>query len=371
MAQQSKSLLAKYGKELKAAHEECKDQDTEYSMFGELPAGIENGIAQLVEAKFGEYEKGDLQGESFLYMAGVVLIPKEHAGVPIEGLRTSIMEPLCETPTRTRTTVKEHLAHIYNELRKLGVNTATLRLEDLEATVEALKGAQPTFRFRTWKGKPQTTGEYAGVEPRTQHSWNGVCDYTPDEGDDGVEDDTPTPAPKAPKPSSKPAAAAKTPPKAAAAATKTAPAKVAPKPGPKVKAPEPEEPFDDGAEDLNALAELADAGDEEAKDKLTELAEAQGITVEQIEATTEWAEVVALINGEELPEKEEDEDNWVPEKDGIYGYCPPNPKTKKPGKQVQVMVLTINEAKKVVTVKNMVDGKTKYVVDFDKLEQAD
>lgn len=364
MAQQTKSLLAKYGKALKAAHEAHKDDETEFSNFGDLPPGIENGIAQLVECKFGEYEKGDMEGESFFYAAGAVLVPKEHAGIPIDGLRTSIMEPLCETPTRSRVTVKDHLAHIYNELRKLGVHTSTLKLEDLEATVDALKEAQPTFRFRTWVGKP--SAEYPN--PRTNHSWAGVCDYTPEEdGDGGVDDGTPTPEEKPKSPTKpKPGAAAKTPAKAAATTTtKKGPAKKA--------APEPDETFDDGAEDLNLLAEQADADDDGAKAKLEALAIDKGVaTEEQVENAPSWADVVSWINGESSPEEPaEEEPDWVPEKDGLYGFRPIDPKSKKPGKKVEVMVTAIDEKKKTVTLKNMVDGKTKYVTTWDKLEEAD
>jgi hypothetical protein len=333
-AKKTKSgLLARLGDRLRKAHEEHKADETEYSNFGELPAGIEGGVAQLVDCKFDQYKSGDNEGETYFYAAGVVVQPIEHDGVRVQGLRTSIMEPMCDTPTRSRPTFEDHLKWIYNELRKLGVETTTLDVDDLETTVAALREAQPYFRFRTWKSQPSV--EYP--DPRTNHSWAGVTEFTPTEGG---------------------AVEYKTKPSANGAAT---------------------EPFDEFG-DLDSLATKADEDDAEAQSSLREMAEKAGITEEQVDEAENWVAVVELIRAggkedaepEEAAEETAEEVSWEPVKEEVYHFRPIDPKSKKPVKKpVEVEIVSVDKKSKTVALKSLDDPKRTWKgVKWDALESA-
>lgn len=187
--QKAKSgLAAKLGAKGHAAVEGHKNDETVFQGGGDLPAGIENGIAQLVECKFDIVKEGDNKGEYYFYAGGVVVTPKsimtDEGEFPIEGMRTSITEPLYDTPSRSRKTVDDHLAWILNELRKLGVDTSEVSLDNLEATAAAVKESGTTFRFRTWKG--EATEQYPN--PRVNHQWAGAVDYEMSSEDDVQEE---------------------------------------------------------------------------------------------------------------------------------------------------------------------------------------
>ncbi len=331
-------LSSKLGAQLKSAHEKHKDDDTEFSQFGELPDGIEHGIAQLVDCKFDVVKEGKQNaGQFYFYAAGVVVKPKIHEGNPIEGLRTSITEPLYPTPTRSRKTLDEHLGWIYNELRKLGVDTKTVNPDNLEQTVEALKQSAPYFKFRTWKGDKATEGQYKDQEPRVQHNWNGWCEFTDTEGSDpatsGVTEPASTAAPVAPA------------------------------------EPEPEMT-------LEELAAAADGGNEVAQVKLSKMATDAGVPDEDKDAAPNWTVVSELIaaatpdegtttTSEAPPEPEE----YVPKKGDTPNYSPVDPKTKQPVKKpISCEVMGVDPKTKTVSLKNLVDGKTTYKgVPWDKL----
>lgn len=397
-------LIAKYGAKLRQAHQAHKLDETEYDKFGDLPPGISNGVARLVLCEFKQYKEGDYAGEWFFQAAGVVLHPEEQDGTPIAGLRTRILpEPLCDTPGRKgRKTTEEHLAWIYNELRKLGVDTASLEVEDLEDTASALVEAEPTFRFRTWKGK--ATPEYP--DPRVNHTWNGTVDWqgddpadaqaggTVDEGGEEPEPEAPPPPkppakakpaqaippapngpsakapgkpqaappatakPQAQPPASKPAKSAQQPPKAPAAAPAKAKAKAPPPP------PEPEEEADAGNlefGDLASLAALADNGDEDAAEKIREAADQAGVDPVVSDAATSWAQVVEMISGNEAAggEAEEDEQSdWEPQPSEVYLYAP-TVKGKKAA-PTECEVMAVDKAKQTCTLRSVRNQKTLY-----------
>ena len=151
-------LVAALGSAGKKAFKNHRDDDVNFGAGGDLPEGIEAGVAQLVDCKFSKYEKGDNKGQYFFYAAGIVVSPETHNGMHIVGLRTSIMEPMCDTPNRSRKTVEEHIGWDQNEMKKLGVDLSENDIEDLEAIAGELKESKPHFRFRSWKGDP--TPEY-------------------------------------------------------------------------------------------------------------------------------------------------------------------------------------------------------------------
>jgi hypothetical protein len=265
--QTSKSGLAsKLGKAGRDGFDGHKEDETTLSSGGDLPAGIEGGIAQLVECKFGNYQTGDNIGEYFFTSSGIVLEPKDHDGVDVAGRRTRIgPEPLCEITkgNRKRKTVDEQLSWILNELRKLGLDTTDLGIDDLEDAVATLEEAAPYFRFRTWKGSKQTTGQYKDQEPRVMHDWRGHCEY---EGEvfvgvvDNTADDHPT--------------------------TNTITVGY--------------------SKEDNELVELginADKNeDDSAKDRLTELAVEAGISSDTVDSADSWTELVDLIKSANIIE---------------------------------------------------------------------
>lgn len=364
-AQKGKSgFLAKHGDRMRKAFDAHKGDETEYSNFGDLPAGVE-GVAQLVECRLTQVKEGKKNaGEWLFYAAGAVKQPAEFEGQRLFGRRTSITCPLYDTPDRQgRKTLEEHLAWVTNELRKLGVDTAEMDVEELPDTLAAVKEAAPHFRFRTWKGDKQTQGRYKDQEPRVQHFWEGIVDWTEDDEagmPSQAQDNTRAPG---------------TPKAAAAVRVATTPRTAAsPVNGKgtagegKVKPTEKEEP-PEGPEfgDLDSLAEAADGGDDGAVEKLTQLALDAGVTQEQIDEADNWSSVVELIGGageeSEAPEEtatEEvtEEEDGTPKVEQVFSYRPVDPTTKKKAaKAIQVEVTAVNTEKKTCDVKSLSDRK--------------
>lgn len=312
-----------------------KDDETKLPGGGRLPAGIEQGIARLVDCRFSQYKEGKQKGEYFFLAAGVVVSPssftdKDGNVYAIEGERTQIMEPVCETPDKTRKIVDEHISWILNEMRKLGADTSGLTIENLEATAASIKEAAPHFKFRTWKGEKQTTGQYAGKEPLTQEQWRGATDF-----DGGVVDDV-----------------------AETQGDGNGPSETG------------ETTLASGeADDLDALGAAADVSPadeaaEAAQVRLHELATEAGVNPDEYATWAELAEV--LKSGATVEEPTEPAEPKAAE---CYFYRPIDPKTKKPVKKaIECEVTAVFTGKKVVNLKNLDDNKTLYKsVPFDQL----
>lgn len=336
-AKQGKSgFMAKNGAKLGKAVAATKDNETKYSAGGSLPP-FENGIAQLVECKLDQYKTGASKGEYYFLAAGIMKLPKKTAeGIPIEGQRIQIMEPLCETPTKSRKTFQDHVDWVLNEFRKLGVDTSSMADDgsDFEATCEALKSEMPHFRCRAWKGAPATEGKYKGKEPLTNYVFEGAVDFTEGDEESPVDDAT---------------------------GGDDAPADEAPA----------DEPADETAEevDLDALAKLADKNDDPAQVKLSEIAREKGLDPEDAAYKT-WKLLVAAIKAvEDAPADEEGGDEggdepaeeYIPTKDDVVFFKPTDPKTKKPVKKaIECSVTAVNVKAQTVALKNLDDGKTVY-----------
>jgi len=320
------SLFGKYADRVRKATIEHRTDETNFGSGGDLPAGIEGGVAQLVDCKFDTYKRGDNTGETYFYAAGIVKEPKVHDGMRVEGLRTSIMEPICDTPNRSRATVEEHVEHVLNELRKLGVDSSELDHEDYEAVCESLKEEKPHFRFRTWRGDP--TPQYPN--PRTNEQWKGSCEYVEDGDVEDLVDETE-----------------------------------------EYEEPEEEEePEESEAAELDGKA--ADAGDDEAIAAIQEAATAAGIDTDEYET---WTEVVETLDGSEEPQEEaeeeeeeteeeetEEEDDWEPEKGEVYLFKPPRSR-----KAVEVEVTAVFKSKRTANVKALDDGRVFKSVSWDAL----
>lgn len=368
-----KSLLAaKLGNKGKQAFDNVKNNDVEFDTGANLPAGIENGVAQLVECKFGTYESGDNKGELYFLAAGVVCAPKLHEGVSVEGLRTQIgPEPLCDTPTRSRKTVQEHFAWVVNELKKLGLDTGQLELDQIEASCEQLKEVAPFFRFRTWKGskqeitkkgnkwvcgnksyateeKAKLDNPFAGRDPRTQHVWNGLCEFTDEETDDVIED------------------------------------------SPELSGDVVDEATDETTdemllEDIGQLADQEESGELEGteyRDDLTSRAEEAGIDPQEYDTWTDLALTLETTEDDEATDEDEgdeeesesdegdegDEDEDTTTADDVWEkgdqclYKPP-----KSRKAAECELLTSNQAKRTCTLKRLDDGRKFPNVSWDEL----
>jgi hypothetical protein len=421
------SLASRLGQAGQKALQDHKTDDTTYSGIVPLPDGLV-AVCQLRDCRFTVVEKeGDFKGKDMFIASGVIVSPEVHNGIPVKGLRTSISEMICDTPkSGGRKTIADHLAHVLNELRKLGATTEELEnLEDLEATVLGLKEAAPYFRMHTWKGKP--TKEYP--EPRVNEQWDGVCDYVPDDSDDGVDDDSGTAEPAAePEPEQEaPATPVKgkgAPIKGKTTSNPSNSSPNAPKAPVKGKRPTPEPEAPAQTEpDLDALAEAADGNDEDAQRELQAIANAAGIDDETLaDETLTWARVVQMIRGEESATEAEptaeaedlaalgeaaengdgeaqarllelgteagyDEDamnemtwpalaeaigeasapaeaEWTPAVKENYLFKPVGAK-----KALEYEVMAVNTAKRTVDLKNLDDGKVVKGISWDKLEQ--
>lgn len=197
--QQEVSLIAMgLGAAIAEAFEAAKDAPVEFGQQ-RLPGGIENGVAQLTTMSWSTYKTGDNKGKPFFRAAGVVVEGVTDKGTDKErswaGQQTSIMIPLHATPNRqTKTTLAHHYADFLNVFKQFqvsmpdGMRPGESR-EAMGARVDAyFKAAakimtDPSkplyFAFRTWQGKKQTTGPYAGKEPIVNEEWQGLIQYSP------------------------------------------------------------------------------------------------------------------------------------------------------------------------------------------------
>lgn len=314
-------LVERLGQKGQAAYEEHKNDAVVFSQGGDLPAGIKGGIAQLVECKFGIYDKGDNKGEFFWYTAGIVVSPKEHEGIRIEGLRTSQREAMCDTPNTLgkKKTQNDHLEWLFNEFRKLGVEPGDYPnfLSELEDTIApALKEAAPYFRFRTWS---MDDSDFVN------HDWQGICGYNLEEDETGeVEEEIVD-----------------------------------------TEEEEPEATEDTEEEEIDraALAALADDGDEDAEAKLTDKAEALGLDPNDYRLWVDVEEAMTVQEAEGTEEsKKEEEETASPEKGDVWRY-------KRPGSRelADYEVTLVSSAKETVSLKSLDDNKLFKNVPWSKL----
>lgn len=349
-------LMQKMGKQVLEAHKEFAGAEVKYSNMGELPAGIQNGIAQLVDIKVDKIADGkDNAGEYYFYAAGIVQEPEtftDKAGNVhnLKGMRTSIIESLFDTPSKSRKTFKEHWAWMYNELGKLGIETDKLDPQNMEATFQAMAKAGIHFKFRTYSfpkrkpGEPGYDPKYADREPQVFHDWQGAVEYKQSEAGSGVQDDT------------APAATAVTATKPPANNKPTA----KPTPAPAAK---PDTSADMG-DDYTQLATLADNGDDSAGAKLTAACEQRGIDPS---AYDNWTAVAAVLSGsgvntEAAPATEAAADD-TPAVGQVYDYLVPK---KGPGgkvmgkatKPIDVKITAVDTKAKTVDLLSLVDNKT-------------
>lgn len=384
-------LAAKYGSKLDTAVKTHAEDETTYGQM-DLPGGIKGGIAQLTKCYFDQYKTGDYKGEYYFRAQGIVIEPKSHEGLPIAGLMTSYMEPVCDTINKTKketTTQEEHIDRILNEMRKLGAETKGASGSDLESLAAGLEQSKPYFRFETSVGA--ATPQFPN--PRVFHNWygsKGLEDYVPDEAP-AVEDNTaasggdepPTESPAAAQSEEDWDALAASADGGDAEAQQTLEAlAIAAGVDPSViddwagvvaamreGAPGEVEGGSEEAVDWVALGEEGDTDDgQEARDKLQEAATAAGLDPDSYPS---WAELGAAL-AEGSPEDAPAEEEIAPEVGNIFFYKPVDPKTKKPAKKaIECEVKAVFAAAKKVNLLNLDDKKTSYKsIPWSELEQG-
>jgi hypothetical protein len=190
-------IFSRYGSKAVEAFNRHKGDETEYGNFGELPPGIDGGVAQLVDCRVLEIKEGKQNAGELMFFARGVVVEPEEAEDPRTGLvvrtknrSTTLSEPLFHTPGRARETFEQHMQHVLNQLRRLGLSTEDIAATDEEfnAQLATLKESAPFFRFHTWQG-PKSE-QYPN--PRVNHTWEGTQgleDYTPPDEGSPVEDD--------------------------------------------------------------------------------------------------------------------------------------------------------------------------------------
>lgn len=325
-------LASKLGTAGAKAVKEHREDETRMG-FVNLPGGIKHGIAKLIDCRFSQYKTGEQEGEYFWLAAGAVLKPEVHEGVPVKGLRTQIMIPLVEAKIRSgkrageTITVDERLAEVLNEMRKLGYDTSSLEVTDLEAACEELKELEPAFRFSTRSSMYTPPKTKVNPKPETKEfineSWHGAVDFDGDITSSEVVDETE-----------------------------------------EVESLPDDEAVADAEEgeelDLEALGTAADADDEEAQAALTEQAEAAGLDPNEYEL---WAELAAVLSEADTAEVQEDEEEVVEEEpEPAVGECwKYTPKKANPKKTAYDFEITaVFKAKKTVNGKNL-DKKSEVV----------
>lgn len=362
MQKGTSSLFKKLGTKFVKAVKEHAHDDPKYGRVVDLPPGIKNGVAKLTKLYFDTYKSGNNKGETYLRGEGVVVFPKrvatENGDVGIEGQTTSVMYAVCET----KKTLDENVASMLNLLKIMGADKDELEAageEDggIEGIAKALQEATPYFKFTTSpkydeadKKKEKITGVW-----ENWHGIKGLEDYDPETSDD-VDDDTGDKEPAADVEEDE-----------------------APKKGKKTtKEPEPEPEAADDEPDLDALAEVADDSDHEdeqkAQKELKKLALSVGITAKWVDDVAKsWTAVAEKIkekhgeagdDSDKPVDDDEPEEKKDPEEGDIVKY-----KGAKDKKALEYEVTAVNEKKKTCDLKQIDDGKTKYLsVKFDAVE---
>ena len=305
--------LGDAGRKAVAAH---KDDEVDLGFGGDLPPGIEGGVAQLTRCWFDQYKEGKNKGEYYMMAMGTVIEPVEFVDglskevIHCEGRQTKIGPlPICQTEKRG---LDENIGRVLNELRKLGVDTSGLELDDLESTVEQLQSEAPYFRFRTWIGK--ATPDFPN--PTTQHDWKGVTTFEGQPTDDVQEVNTNSDG------------------------------------GAPFDAQSESSEASGGEVDLSALGAAGDSGDEDAIAQLTSLCDAAGINPDDIET---WSKVATMLAGDGGGEATAPAGDFTPEVGQVYYFKPPKAK-----KAVECEVTAVFDKSKKVNIKNLDDGKTIY-----------
>lgn len=275
-------------KQMQKLFDAHKSDETSLGSGGDLPAGINGGVAQLCDMRIQEHKEGDHKGKLHLYVCGIVKTPSEY-----EGCRASIIVRLYEHFGKSQ---EDGIAKAMNETRKMGGTTADISVDDWEAILAALEETAPHFRFRTYEftpegGKPMVITEFRGA----------IKDYKENGSAAEVQDNTGNGA------------------------------------GDTQQAPE--------GEDWAALGEAADAGDADAATKLKDACLTAGMSEGDVDAMANWvaaAEALASAGGAGGGDTSGAAEPWEPKVEDFYTYKPKGAKKSEEFQVTHVFKETMN-----------------------------
>jgi len=335
-AVRTSGILSKLGDKARKAFNKHKKDDTRFDEGGNLPAGIEGGVAKLKEVKFDTYKSGDLKGKPFFGMTAVVVSPKNFNGMKLAGQQMRQNIPLCDTPKwNSEKTLDEHLARVTNELRKLGLETKEMDYDELETAAVALADEDVYMGFRTYtrtdqKGNPASPGVV----------WRGAVEYDPAEDEDEETEDDSGEADEDEEEEEEDEEESE---------------------AEEDEEEEESEEEDDPIAELRELAEKADSGDKgkatiAAQKKITAAAKAAELKAEDYDTWSECVDAIAeAAEGSEDEEEEESDEPKDPEVGDTVEYKPPKSK-----KRFDCEVVKVFKKTQKADLKNLDDGKTLY-----------
>lgn len=388
-------LFAKYGAALDVAVKKSAGATTTIGRSGP-PPGIVNGVAQLDQCGFKQYEKGLWKGEYYFFARGIIKTPESVMvdGYPVKarGCHTYFQLngmngiPVCATKSKDGTkitTQEEHVADIMAVLRTLGVNTVGKGGAHLEQMAAALQAAKPHFRIDTSKRDARTYEVFENGVKVTKTSEAGVWEnwgavipgfVAPNLAAGAVQDDSAgsttdgrghangqTNGSAAPAQSSAPVNRV---------AQQTRAASTKPVPEPVIEEPQAVE-FSE-FEDISSLVERANNNDQQAQQSLIELAVAAGYDDDTVKAADTWEAVAEMTQGQTETAAEEPQavevveeviEEVIEESPFKIGNCfrfkAADPTTKKP-ETVPVEIVSVNEVKGTVGIKHLKEPKRQW-----------
>jgi hypothetical protein len=381
--------------------------------FASLPPNL-NGIAQLKGWEFREIKQGERRagpnnqnvGEYYVYAYAIIVEPQQAQDfdidnkpipgqmVTVAGRRTQYFGALYDTnnnpqkpdPKKTRAGNFKDVT----DTMKLLLGEGNYKPEDfyahvvdasgktpLERTAEKLVAARPYFNFRTWRGMPvvlisnqagwwvgtkgatfpgprwqgpfpsemsaresKPNGPYIDRVPMTNEVWQGRDPaYVPKAAGASMNDASAYPASMTPNGPSN-------------YRPESPPTVNVPAPQP-VKPTEPEPAADQW--DLPTAANLADEGNQAARDYVAEVARQQGWSEDDINQAPSFQSIADVILA---ASSETDISVSGPKVGSHWMYARVHPRTKKPGKPGEVEVVEVNQQGQTCAVKDLTTGNT-------------
>lgn len=278
-----------------------KDDETDFGGGGSLPGNINGGIAKYSGGKIDLYKSGPNKDKPYMSLTGVVVKPDEYRGMQTR-LRIDLFT-VKDVKGEVKKTEEEQVARALNEMRKLGIDTSSLSVDDWEEALNLHAQEDVAFRFHTFQSAP--TKQFP--KPRVFENWDGrIESYTENGEDSEVEDYT----------------------------------------GDSDVTEAPSEEAEE--QDWSALGEAADGGDVDAQNAIKEACEAAGIDCDNLDS---WGEAAAALGaGSEEGKEESQDEGWVPQVGDELSYKP-----KGPGKPSDCVVTKVT--KNTLTLKRKSDNK--------------
>lgn len=335
------SLLSRISNQARQADKVIRDLPVQTGN-PQLPSGIENGVAELRDIRFGEYKDGNNKGKLFFMASGIVLSPEEVEGVSVLGLRTQVgPEPLCETPQSTgrRKSFDDHYKFVRDHVSMLSsLDPRTVTFDKMETLCKALvqrgrEGKGIKFLFRTWKGQKQTSGPYKDREPRVVQEWlsyipesewngrfgTGTSQPPPGEMEDSTSNSTNSTSNQS---SVKSTVEVDDTNYGSGEEADQSDDVSTPTDEPQIPRKEYDVPSLSINDDLTSLVSRADKGDEEARRTLKSLALGIGSTEEDVDEADSWEEVAQMVRDAAQPQPDTTADVEVKETPTLTAPAP-------------------------------------------------